>query len=89
MRSPNNIFSFPEKKYFPGNNVPIPYYIVGDNAFGINKSLMNPYSIRNMEHYDRIFNYRLSRTRRVVENGFLLRTMNQRPETCTKPSQLV
>ena len=89
LESPNNIFNIPEEKSLPGDDVPIPYYIVEDNAFGINKSLMNPYSIRNMEHYDRIFNYRLSRTRRVVKNGFLLRTMNQRPETCTKPSQLV
>ena len=37
---------------------------------GINKSLMNPFSIRNMEHRERIFNYKLSRARRVVENAF-------------------
>jgi hypothetical protein len=63
------------------------------NAFGISKRLMNPFAIRNMEHHERIFNYRLSRARRVVENAFgilahkfrvLLRTMNQRPETCRK-----
>jgi hypothetical protein len=64
-----------------------------NNAFGINKRLMNLFAIRNMEHHERIFNYRLSRARRVVENAFgilthkfrvLLRTMNQRPETCRK-----
>ncbi|XP_034093370.1 uncharacterized protein LOC117560564 [Gymnodraco acuticeps] len=93
LESPNNIFNLPEEKSLPGDDVPVPYYIVGDNAFGINKSLMNPFLIRNMEHHDRIFNYRLSRTRRVVENAFgilahkfrvLLRTMNQRPGTCRK-----
>ncbi|PIK50928.1 putative nuclease HARBI1 [Apostichopus japonicus] len=89
----NNIFNLPKEKSLPGDDVPVPYYIVGDNAFGINKRLMNPFSIRNMEHNERIFNYRLSRARRVVENAFgilahkfrvLLRTMNQRPETCRK-----
>ncbi|KAJ4932852.1 hypothetical protein JOQ06_029692 [Pogonophryne albipinna] len=93
LESPNNIFNLPEEKSLPGDDVPVPYYIVGDNAFGINKSLMNPFLIRNMEHHDRIFNYRLSRARRVVENAFgilahkfrvLLRTMNQRPGTCRK-----
>jgi hypothetical protein len=48
---------------------------------------MNTFAIRNMEHHERIFNYRLSRARRVVKNAFgilahkfrvLLRTMNQR-----------
>ena len=93
LESPNNIFNLPEEKSLPGDDVPVPYYIVGDNAFGINKRLMNPFSIRNMEHHERIFNYRLCRSRRVVENAFgilahkfrvLLRTMNQRPETCRK-----
>ncbi|KAK1892930.1 Protein ALP1-like [Dissostichus eleginoides] len=89
----NNIFNLPEEKSLPGDDVPVPYYIVGDNAFGINKRLMNPFPIRNMEHHERIFNYRLSRARRVVENAFgilahkfrvLLRTMNQTPGTCRK-----
>ena len=74
------------------DDVPIQYYIVRENAFGINKSLMNPISIRNMEHQERIFNYKLSRARRVVENAFgilavLLRTINHKPETCRKISK--
>ena len=93
LESPNNIFNLHEEKSLPGDDVPVPYYIVGDNAFGINKRLMNPCAIRNMEHHERIFNYILSRARRIVENAFgilahkfrvLLRTMHQRPETCRK-----
>jgi hypothetical protein len=88
VESPNNIFNLTEEKSLPGDDVPVPYYIVGDNAFGINKRLMNPFAIRNMEHHERIFNYRLSRASHVVENAFgilahkfrvLLRTMNLRP----------
>jgi hypothetical protein len=91
LESPNDIFNIPEEKSLPGDDVPVPYYIVGDNAFEINKHLINPFAIRNMEHHERIFNYRLYRARRVEENAFgilahkfrvLLRTMNQRPETC-------
>ena len=51
LENPKNIFNIPEKKSLPGDDVPIPYCIVGDNAFGIHKSLMNPFSIRNMEHH--------------------------------------
>jgi hypothetical protein len=43
LESPNNIFNLPEEKSLPGDDVPVPYYIVGDNAFGINKRLMNPF----------------------------------------------
>jgi hypothetical protein len=48
LESPNNIFNLPEEKSLPGDDVPVPYYIVGDNAFEINKRLMNPFTIRNM-----------------------------------------
>jgi hypothetical protein len=91
LESPNSIFNLPEERSLPGDDVSVPYYIVGDNAFGINKRLMNPFAIRNLEHHERIFNYRLCRARRLEESAFgilvhkfrvMLRTMNQRPETC-------
>ena len=53
LESPKNIFNIPEKKSLPGDDVPIQYCIVGDNAFGIHKSLINPFSIRNMEHHEK------------------------------------
>ena len=50
MESVNHMFHLPEERLLPGDDVPIPYFIVGDNAFGINRSLMNPFSVRNIDY---------------------------------------
>lgn len=39
-------------------------------AFTLLPSFLKPYSHRNLTHDERIFNYRCSRARRVVENAF-------------------
>ena len=48
----------------------VPYTIVGDDAFPLRPYIMKPYGKRALTVEERIFNYRLSRTRRIVENGF-------------------
>ena len=60
----------PDPDPLPGDDVDTPYYFVGDDTFGMRTWLMKPFSRRGMDHDERVFNYRLSRARRVVENAF-------------------
>lgn len=82
--------SIPEPEPLVADDRDIPYFIIGDNAFALRDYLMKPYANRDLTDEERIFNYRLSRARRVVENAFgimanrfqcLLSSLRQKPET--------
>jgi len=68
--------------------VPLPYIVIGGEAFPLKRYLMRPYprSARRLGEAQRIFNYRLSRSRNTVENAFgiLANTMRiyRRPFEC-------
>lgn len=66
----HNTLRMPTPEPLPGGETPIPYYIIGDDAFPLKQWLMKPFPQRNMTRPQRIYNYRLSRARRVVENAF-------------------
>ena len=77
------------------NAVPMPYVIVGDEAFPMKTYLLRPYSKHHQEGDEskKIYNYRLSRALRVFENAFGIlasrwkvfrRSLEVQPETVDK-----
>ena len=66
----NEGLNIPPARELPGREMPVPYTIVGDEIFALKSYLMKPYPGRNLTNEKRIFNYRLSRARRTVENAF-------------------
>ncbi|KFM83313.1 putative nuclease HARBI1, partial [Stegodyphus mimosarum] len=66
----NNSLELPDPTSLVPGSDPVNYYMVADEAFPLKPYLMRPYPGRNISQEQRIFNYRLSRARRVVENAF-------------------
>lgn len=48
----------------------MPYMFVADETYPLRVDLMKPYPHRQLNREQRLFNYRLSRERRTVENAF-------------------
>ncbi|KAL3209006.1 hypothetical protein MRX96_038386 [Rhipicephalus microplus] len=59
-----------------GDEGPLPYFFVGDEAFPLKEYVMRPYARRtlredeNKSYEHRVFNYRMSSARRPIENSF-------------------
>lgn len=66
----DNCLGVPCNRPLKGRNKAIPFVIVADDAFAIKPYIMKSYHFKNQPAPQRIFNYRLSRARRVVENAF-------------------
>ncbi|XP_071054141.1 uncharacterized protein [Onthophagus taurus] len=60
----------PEPENLPLTNTKVPYVFVGDDAFPLLENLMKPFSKRNLTKEEKIYNYRVSRSRRIIENAF-------------------
>ena len=66
----NGSLNIPSATPLPGGDRPVPFMIVADDAFPLRQNIMKPYSQIGLTTQKRIFNYRLSRARRIFENAF-------------------
>lgn len=72
----DNKLNIPDNKPLPGSEEAMPHVIVGDAAFPLGRHLLRPYPGNQTleDEAKKVFNYRLSRARRVSENAFGLLT---------------
>ena len=66
----NASLQIPPPTNLPGSDIRIPYYFAADDAFPLKVGMIKPYPGRFLDEHQQIFNYRLNRGRRVVENAF-------------------
>lgn len=63
--------NLPPDGSLPGRSKAVPYVFLGDDAFPLSPNLLKPYPGTQIKgSSQRIFNYRLSRARRISENVF-------------------
>lgn len=65
-----NKLQIPTPRAPENTNIVLPYAFVGDNAFSLHVNFLKPFSQRNLTTERWTFNYRLSRSRRIIENSF-------------------
>lgn len=66
----SNNLDFPNKAKLPGTDIEVPHLCVADAAFPMRPNLLKPYGGKRLTKKQMIFNYRLSRSRRCIENCF-------------------
>jgi hypothetical protein len=91
LNTQNNTLNFPAAQKVTGFQQKLPFFFVADDAFPLGPHIMKPYPGGNLSKKQSVFNYRLSRTRRVVENSFgiltsrfrlLQRSIELNPNVC-------
>ena len=65
-----NQLNVPGNNILPNTHQLFPFYIAADEAFPLKKFIMRPFPGKHLDINQKIFNYRLSRGRRIIENTF-------------------
>nr|XP_055029253.1 uncharacterized protein LOC129418334 [Misgurnus anguillicaudatus] len=65
-----NTLDLPQHENLLCTNVKLPHVFLGDAAFPLHVNLMRPYPGVNLDDARKVYNYRHSRARRVIENTF-------------------
>lgn len=65
-----NLIEIPPSQVLPGTDIDVPTVTISDDAFQLSKRNMKPFPNRNLSEEQILFNYMLSRNRRVVECAF-------------------
>lgn len=66
----DNQLDLPRPKALPDREIKVPHVFVADDAFALQPNIMKPFAGRNLMPSKRVYNYRLSRARRSIENAF-------------------
>ncbi|KAK3922219.1 Protein ALP1-like [Frankliniella fusca] len=53
-----------------GLNNDLPFFFIGDNAYPLSENFAVPFKGNNLKDEEMVYNYRLSRARRIVPNAF-------------------
>lgn len=70
LYDPSNPLNIPAPSDISDECTDVPYFLLGDDAFPLSENLIKPYPYSGLTKKQRVFNHRLSRGRRVIENTF-------------------
>ena len=82
----------PGSTCLPGSQISLPHCILADDAFPLKTYIMKPFAQKGLTLEKRIFNYSLSRARRLSENAFGILASRFRvfmKPICLEPAKVV
>ena len=66
----NDMLNIPKLSPLPNSGTCLPFVFVDDNAFGLKENMMKLYPSQNRTLQEKVFHYRISQARRIIENSF-------------------